>query len=309
MSIVAVGTVAIDAVETPFGRRDSVLGGSATYITLAARYFTPEVNLVGVVGADFPDAYMQTLRESGVDLAGLTVDPEGETFFWSGKYHHDLNHRDTLETRLNVLADFEPVLPEHYRTAKVVCLGNLDPAVQRRVLDQVDAPELVVADTMNFWIEGTNDSLRETLRRVDVLIVNDAEVRQLAEEPNLIKAAGLVRAMGPKILVVKKGEHGALLFTDDTVFAVPAYPLEDVFDPTGAGDAFAGGFVGYLAREGVYDGDHLKRAVVYGSALASFVVEDFGPERLLALTSEQIDERAHAFDALTKIPDLVTLAV
>lgn len=307
MSVLAVGTVALDSVETPFGSRDQVLGGSATYITLAARYFCEAVRLVGVVGGDFPEEYVGTLRENGVDLDGLEVQREGKTFAWKGRYHYDLNERDTLATDLNVLETFDAELPDHYRDSRIVCLGNLAPSIQQRVLDQVDEPEMVICDTMNFWIEHTPDQLRETLAHVDCLIINDGEARQLAEEPNLIKAARKVRDMGPPILVIKKGEHGALLFMDDTVFSAPAYPLEDVFDPTGAGDAFAGGFAGYLARERQYDPDHLKRAVIYGSALASFVVEDFGPDRIVGIDRKKIDRRAEAFQALTAVPDLVPL--
>ena len=309
MSLLAVGTVALDSVETPFGAEDNILGGSATYITLAARYFCEPVQLVGVVGHDFPQEYMETLRESGVDLEGLQVDAEGETFFWRGRYHYDMNERDTLATDLNVLETFEPVIPASYVDSRIVCLGNLDPTIQRQVLDQVKDPEFIVCDTMNFWIENTPDELRKTLALVDCLIINDSEARELADEPNLIKAAQTIRAMGPPILVIKKGEHGALLFADDCIFSAPAYPLEDVHDPTGAGDAFAGGFAGFLAQEQVdyFDQDALKRAVIYGSAMASHVVERFGPNQLLNLTDEQIDERVRNFRELSEIPALVPL--
>lgn len=307
MSILAVGTVAFDSIETPFGAVDQVLGGSATYVTLAARYFCETVRLVGVVGGDFPQTYVHHLAQAGVDLEGLEQVPDGKTFAWSGRYHYDLNDRDTLATHLNVLASFRPVLPAAYRRSRIVCLGNLDPAIQQAVLDQVEAPEFVVCDTMNYWIEKTPESLRQTLRRVDCLIINDAEARQLADEPNLVRAAGRIRAMGPRILVIKKGEHGALLFTDHIVFSAPAYPLEDVFDPTGAGDTFAGGFVGCLAREGRFDGEALKRAVIYGSALASFTVERFGPERLFGLREEEVNARAEAFRELATIPELTPI--
>ena len=306
MSLLTIGTVALDSIETPFGAEEDVLGGSATYIALAARYFCHPVRLAGVVGADFPDEYMQTLKESGVDLEGLQIDPDGKTFSWAGRYHYDMNERDTLSTGLNVLESFEPDLPESYRGSSVVCLGNLDPSIQRRALEQVESPDLVVCDTMNFWIEQTPDALQETLRLVDCLIINDAEARELSEEPNLIRAAQVIRAMGPDTLVIKKGEHGALLFAEDCVFSAPAYPLEEVHDPTGAGDAFAGGFAGYLAQEqaSALDQDALKRAVVYGSAMASYVVERFGPDRLITLSKSDLNRRAKAFRELAAIPSL-----
>lgn len=307
MSVLAVGTVAFDSIETPFGAADQVLGGSATYITLAARYFSEPVRLVGVVGYDFPDAYLDVLRRGGVDLEGLKADPDGLTFAWKGRYHYDLNQRDTLATDLNVLQTFDPVVPEAYRDSRIVCLGNLDPTIQRRVLEQVERPDLVVCDTMNFWIEHTPDSLRETLALVDCLIINDAEARELSGEPNLVKAARAIRDMGPDILIIKKGEHGALLFADGTVFSAPAYPLEDIHDPTGAGDTFAGGFAGYLARSGTYDADSLRRAVIYGSAMASFCVERFGPERLIGLGEEELDQRVDAFRELAHIPAFAPL--
>ncbi len=309
MSILAVGTTALDSIETPFGSADNVLGGSATYLTLTARYFCDDVRLVGVVGGDFPEAYLQTLRESGVDLAGLDVRPEAKSFAWDARYHYDLNERDTLDTRLGVLESFDPKLPAAYRDSRIVCLGNLDPTIQRRVLEQIDRPEWVICDTMNFWIEHTPDALRETLALVDCLVINDAEARQLADEPNLVRAARRIRAMGPPVLIIKKGEHGALLFAEDLVFSAPAYPLEDIRDPTGAGDTFAGGLAGHLARCGGDLGPaNLKRAIVYGSAMASFCVERFGPERLLGLTQAAITERARAFRKLSLIPDLEPLA-
>lgn len=307
MSILAIGTVAFDVIETPFKSAEQVLGGSATYITLAARYFTDPVRLVAVVGGDFPEAYVDVLKRQGVDLDGLEVEPDGKTFAWGGRYHYDLNQRDTLFTDLNVLETFEPVVPPAYRNSRIVCLGNLEPTIQRRVLDQIDQPDLVVCDTMNFWIENTPESLRETLQRIDCLIINDSEARELADEPNLIIAARRIRAMGPRILVIKKGEHGAMLFLDDVIFSAPAYPLEDIQDPTGAGDGFMGGFAGYLAREGRYDAEALKRAVIYGSAMASFVVERFGPERLLELTEEEINTRLQAFCAISAIPTIAPL--
>jgi sugar/nucleoside kinase (ribokinase family) len=307
VSILAVGTVAFDSIETPFGAADRVLGGSATYLSLAARYFCDDVRLVGVVGGDFPDEYVTALRSSGVDLEGLTVDEEGETFFWRGRYHYDLNERETLDTKLNVLQTFQPRIPEAYRNSQVVCLGNLEPAIQRDVLAQVDNPAFVICDTMNYWIEHTPDSLRETLSLVDCLVINDAEARELADEPNLVKAAAMIRAMGPKTLIVKKGEHGALLFNDETVFSAPAYPLEDIQDPTGAGDTFAGGLAGHLVREGEISTESLRRGIVYGSAMASFAVEAFGPEALFQLTSAEISQRARAFRELAHIPKLTPL--
>ena len=305
MSILAVGTVAFDSIDTPFGSAERVLGGSASYITLAARYFCDDVRLVGVVGHDFPDEYRQILRDGGVDLQGLDVDPDGKTFFWHGRYHYDMNERDTLDTQLNVLEDFEPDLPASYLDSQIVCLGNLDPAVQRSVLDQVEDPDYVIADTMNFWIENTPDSLRTTLRRVDCLVINDSEARELADEPNLVAAAADIRDMGPETLIIKKGEHGALLFTGDSVFSAPAYPLEDIQDPTGAGDAFAGGLAGHLVRSDAYDEETFRRAVIYGSVMASFVVEKYGPDQLRSLDAIDISERAQSFRDLAAIPSLV----
>ena len=305
MSLLVVGTVAFDTIETPFGRADRILGGSATYASLSARLLADPVMLNAVVGADFPDEHIETLRDRGVDLDGLVQDPDGQTFFWAGRYHHDLNTRDTLATHLNVLATFSPDLPAHYRAPRILALGNLDPTIQGLVIDQASeggAPDLVLADTMNFWIGQTPEALAATLARVDVLLVNDEEARELAGVPNLFKAAEIVRAMGPKTLIIKKGEHGALLFHDEAVFSVPAYPVEDVVDPTGAGDTFLGGLAGHLLRTGRTDLDAMKGAVVIGSALASFVVEAFGPERLLDVTPDQLRERVAAFHAMSAIP-------
>ena len=307
MSILAVGTVAFDSIETPFGSAERVLGGSASYLTLAARPFCEDVRLVGVVGHDFPDEYRRILADGGVDLRGLEVDEEGETFFWHGQYHYDMNERDTLDTQLNVLASFDPVLPDAYLDSDIVCLGNLEPGIQRNVLDQVTDPQFVVADTMNYWIESTPDSLRETLSRVDCFVINDAEARELADEPNLVRAAQLIRDMEPDTLVIKKGEHGALLFTDHSVFSAPAYPLEDIQDPTGAGDAFAGGFAGHLHRSERFDQKALRRAVIYGSVIASYAVQEYGPDRLVDLDRDAITERAKDFRELAAIPKLVPL--
>lgn len=309
MSILAVGTVAFDSIETPFGTAKRVLGGSATYLTLAAQYFSEDVRLVGVVGGDFPDEYTQVLQDGGVDLRGLEVNEDGETFSWAGRYFYDLNERETLDTQLNVLQGYEPTIPDAYRDSRIVCLGNLDPSIQQQVLDQVDDPEFIICDTMNFWIENTPTSLRQTLTRVDCLVINDSEARELANEPNLVRAASMIRAMGPEILIIKKGEHGALLFTDDIVFSAPAYPLKDIQDPTGAGDTFAGGFAGHLVQGTDFSQASLRRAVIYGSAMASFVVEAFGPEELLDLSPTTITERLRAFRDLAHIPELSTLEV
>ena len=296
------GTVALDHLETPFAAQSNVLGGSATFLALAARFFCDDVRLVAAVGGDFPDAYVDRLREAGIDLEGLQVVPDGETFSWSGRYHFDMNSRDTIETRLGVLATFAPRIPERYRDAAIVCLGNLEPGIQADVLAQMSGPRFTVLDTMNYWIERTPERLRETLALVDCLIVNDAEARELSGVPNLIRAAAVIRAMGPRVLVIKKGEHGALLFTDAGVFVAPAYPLEDLQDPTGAGDMFMGGFAGYLAGQDAVTDSALKRAVVYGSVIASFGVEQFGPDRLFTLTHGEIRARMRHFESLCTIP-------
>jgi sugar/nucleoside kinase (ribokinase family) len=303
MSILVVGSVAYDTVETPFGRAERVLGGSASFFSVAASFFVP-VNLVGVVGTDFAAADVDALAAHNIDMGGLER-VEGQTFFWEGKYSYDLNARETVRTDLNVFESFRPRIPERYRRSENVFLGNIDPVLQQEVLDQVEKPRLVACDTMNFWIEGRPVELKETLKRVDVLLINDAEARQLSGEWNVVKAARAIRGMGPRVLVIKKGEHGALMFTDKGSFGAPAFPLEEVFDPTGAGDAFAGGFVGYLAsvqeREGDqgFDDESLRRAMVMGSTLASFCVESFSLQRLLALTRPEIDERYRLFKRLT----------
>ena len=306
MSILVVGTVAYDTVETPFGRADRVLGGSATYASLAARVVGADVDLSAVVGGDFDERHVDALRDHGVGLDGLVRDEAGQTFFWAGRYGHNLASRETLTTDLNVLATFEPDLPEALRSPSIVCLGNLDPAIQGAVIDQTaGAAPLVVADTMNFWIENAPGALAETIARVDVLLINEEEARQLAGTPSLVKAARDVRAMGPRVLVIKKGEHGALLFCDDDVFAAPAYLLETVVDPTGAGDTFLGGFAGHLARTGSRSPDAMRQAVVVGSALASFVVESFGPDSLLATTADDLEGRLDAFHRLAAVPAVV----
>ena len=297
MSILVVGSVAYDTVETPFGKAERVLGGSASFFSVAASFFTP-VRLVAVVGEDFGEAQLSAFRGRQIDLDGLER-TAGKTFHWQGKYSYDLNHRDTVCTDLNVFEFFKPRLPQSYRDVEHVFLGNIDPELQLDVLQQVERPRLVACDTMNFWIDGKLEALRRTLARVDVLLVNDAEARELSGEWNIVKAARAIRAMGPRTLVVKKGEHGVLMFSDAGSFAAPAYPLEDVFDPTGAGDTFAGGFMGYLA--GAADGGEatLRRAIIMGSTLASFCVEAFSLDRLLRLTRPEIDERFRLFKKLT----------
>lgn len=301
MRLINIGTVAFDNIETPFGKAEKVVGGAATYISLAASFFLDEMGLVSVVGGDFPQATMDDLRRRGVDLDGLQVLKDKESFFWSGRYHFDMNTRDTLETRLNVLLDLDPVLPKAYASAPYVMLGNLDPKVQAKVLDQMEKrPALVVMDTMNFWMDSALDELKAVIGRVDILTINDAEARQLSGEHSLVKAATRILDMGPKYLVVKKGEHGALLFSKERVFFAPALPLEDIVDPTGAGDTFAGGFIGYLARSQDHSFDNLKRAIIIGSAMASFCCEKFGVERMLELRREEIDKRIQEFVELVE---------
>ncbi len=302
MSILAVGTVAFDSIETPTGSADNVLGGSATYISLASRFFCPDVRLVAVVGNDFPDRYVDLLSERQIDIRGLEVQTEGKTFAWSGRYHSDFNGRDTLYTHLNVLETFNPIVPEAYRNSRIVCLGNIDPTLQNNVLSQVENPELIVCDTMNFWIDHTLESLRETLKKVHCLMINDEEVRQLAGEANLLKAGRKILEMGPRVLVIKKGEHGSLVVDNESIFALPAYPVENLQDPTGAGDTFMGGFVGYLAQSDEFTEAAFRRAVVFGTALASFTVEQFGPHRLLDIKPEDINERVEALRKMTTIP-------
>ena len=303
MSILVVGSLAFDDIETPFGRSDNTLGGSSTYIALSSSYFSDEIKLVGVVGNDFKDSHFRLLHNNGIDTKGIQVIENGKTFRWSGRYHYDMNTRDTLDTQLNVFADFDPHIPSQYREAKYVCLGNIDPELQMKVLDQVSKPELVILDTMNFWIEGKPEELKETLKRVDIFILNDSEARLLSGDPNLVKSARIIRNMGPKTLIIKKGEHGALLFTDDGIFAAPAYPLESIYDPTGAGDTFAGGFLGHLARADEINDTELRKAVLYGSAMASFCVEKFGTEKLANLEFLEIEDRYQSFLDLSKIEE------
>ncbi|HVR69879.1 MAG TPA: PfkB family carbohydrate kinase [Vicinamibacteria bacterium] len=310
MSILVVGSVAYDTVETPFGRAERVLGGSASFFSVAASFFVP-VNLVAVVGEDFGEREMAAFRGRGIGLEGLER-AAGETFHWSGRYNYDLNARETVFTHLNVFEHFKPRLPASYRDSEHVFLGNIHPVLQREVLDQARAAKLVVCDTMNYWISRTPEELKETLRRVDVLLINDAEARELSGEWNMVRAARTIRDLGPVVLVVKKGEHGVLMFGEEGSFAAPAYPLEEVFDPTGAGDTFAGGFMGYLAAEraagaparGRADDQTLRRAVIMGSTLASFCVEAFSLDRLLRLTRREIDERFRLFKRLTHFEDI-----
>lgn len=300
--LVVVGSVALDSVEAPAGRRDEVLGGSASFFSVAASYFTTP-RLVAVVGADFPEAHIELLRLRGVDLAGLER-VAGKTFRWAGRYSSDLTSRTTLDTQLNVFAGFQPKLPESYRDADFVFLGNIEPTLQLEVLNQVRRPRLVAMDTMNFWIEGRLAELKRVLERVDLLVINDEEARQLAEQHNLPQAARAILAMGPKTVIVKRGESGALLFHDGQVFAAPAYPLDTVIDPTGAGDTFAGGFMGYLAKVGELSPANLRRAMIHGSVMASFSVEAFSLDRLTSLTAEEIAARYRAFCELTWFEDL-----
>jgi sugar/nucleoside kinase (ribokinase family) len=304
MSLLVVGSVAYDGIETPFGKTDRILGGSATYIALASSYFAKKVNLVGIVGNDFADEDIALLKSKDIDLEGLQIDKSGKTFFWKGKYHYDLNSRDTLDTQLNVFEHFNPVIPDSYKDAKYVALGNIEPGLQSRVLEQVNKPDFVVMDTMNLWIEITRDALKETLKGVNLLVINDSEARELSDEPNLIKAAEKVRAMGPDMLIIKKGEHGALLFSDGEIFSAPAYPVIDIFDPTGAGDSFLGGLLGWIDYTGDLSITNFRKAVIFGSVMASFCVEKFGPERLRNLTEKEIYDRYREFRNLSEIPEV-----
>jgi sugar/nucleoside kinase (ribokinase family) len=296
MSLLIVGTVAFDEVESPFGKTGKILGGAGTYIGLAASHLTDNIGIVSVVGGDFPQEYINLFKERNIDTSGLRVVKEGKTFFWAGRYHENMNMRDTLVTDLNVLADFDPVVPEHARSSKYLMLGNLTPAIQRRVIEQMDPrPELIVMDTMNFWMDTALKDLVDVISMVDVLTVNDEEARQLSGEYSLVKAAKKILTMGPRFLIVKKGEHGALLFHENKIFHAPAMPLEDVFDPTGAGDTFAGGFMGYIAKTNDTSFENMKRAIIYGSAMASFTVEKFGTDRLTELNPEDIKKRLNEF--------------
>ena len=300
MSLIIIGTVAFDAIETPFGKTDKIVGGAATYASLAASYFYKKAKIVAVVGDDFPKSDIETFTTHGIDTEGLQIKAGEKSFFWSGKYHNDMNSRDTLITELNVLENFDPIIPESYQDCEYLMLGNLTPQVQQTVIKRLkNRPKLIVMDTMNFWMDIMMDDLLETIKMVDVLTINDAEARQLSGEYSLVKAAKKILTMGPKYLIIKKGEHGALLFGDDQIFSAPALPLAEVFDPTGAGDTFAGGFIGYLAKVGTINFNNMKNAIIYGSALASFCVEKFGTEKLLNLTEEEVAARIQEFVSLS----------
>ncbi|MCD0486705.1 PfkB family carbohydrate kinase [Pedobacter sp. MC2016-14] len=296
MSLIIIGTVAFDAIETPFGKTDKIVGGAATYASLAASYFYNKVKIVGVVGDDFQKSDIDTFSKHGIDTEGLQIKEGEKSFFWSGKYHNDMNSRDTLATELNVLENFDPIIPESYQDCEYLMLGNLTPIVQQTVIKRLkNRPKLIVLDTMNFWMDIMMPDLLETIKLIDVLTINDAEARQLSGEYSLVKAANKILTMGPKYLIIKKGEHGALLFHEDKVFSAPALPLAEVFDPTGAGDTFAGGFIGYLAKVGTISFNNMKNAIIYGSALASFCVEKFGTEKIINLTDAEIESRIKEF--------------
>jgi len=299
--LIIVGTVAFDAIETPFGKTDKILGGAATFIGLAASQFDVDGAIISVVGGDFPIEDIQMLQDKGLDVSSLEIVENGKTFFWKGKYHNDMNTRDTLATELNVLADFNPIVPENFKDAEVVMLGNLHPLVQLGVIEQMTKrPKLIILDTMNFWMDNALEDLMKVIAKVDVITINDEEARQLTGEYSLLVAAKKIMTMGPKYVVIKKGEHGALLFYNDEVFFAPALPLKEVFDPTGAGDTFAGGFAGYITKTEDYSYENLKRAVIYGSALASFCVEKFGTERMLNLDKKEVYKRILQFKSLTQ---------
>lgn len=296
MSLLIVGSVAFDAIETPFGKTDKIIGGAATYISLSSSYFAKKANLVAVVGGDFPQSDIELLQKHGVNTEGLQIKENEKSFFWAGKYHNDMNSRDTLVTELNVLGSFDPIIPESYQNCEYLMLGNLAPSVQKTVIERLrKRPKLIVMDTMNFWMDIAWDDLMKTLSMVDVLSINDEEARLLSKEYSLVKAAKKIMAMGPKVLIIKKGEHGALLFNEKQVFFAPALPLEEVFDPTGAGDTFAGGFIGYLAKTGDISFQNMKRAIIFGSAMASFCVEKFGTERIVNLSEKELEGRVQDF--------------
>ncbi|NQY11769.1 MAG: sugar kinase [Flavobacteriales bacterium] len=302
MSLLVVGSVAFDAIETPFGKTDKIIGGAGTYIGLSASYFTKNVNLVSVVGGDFPNETLEMLNTKGINTDGIEIRQDEKTFFWSGKYHDNMNQRDTITTELNVLETFDPQVPDNYQGCDVLMLGNLSPGVQKSVIDRLnDRPKLIVMDTMNFWMDIMMDDLKTTIAMVDVLSINDEEARQLSGEYSLVSAAKKIMTMGPKYVIIKKGEHGALLFHEDKIFSAPGLPLEEVFDPTGAGDTFAGGFVGYLSAQSEINFDNMKKAVIYGSALASFCVEKFGIERIADLSDNDVASRVQQFTNLIEV--------
>ena len=300
MSLVVIGTVAFDAIETPFGKTDKIVGGAATYASLAASYFYDKTKIVAVVGDDFHQEDIEDFGKHGIDVEGLQIKKGEKSFFWSGKYHNDMNSRDTLATELNVLADFDPIIPESYQDCEYLMLGNLTPQIQQTVINRLKKrPKLIVMDTMNFWMDIAMDDLLATIKMVDVLTINDEEARQLSGEYSLVKAANKILSMGPKYLIIKKGEHGALLFHEGKIFSAPALPLAEVFDPTGAGDTFAGGFIGYLAKVGTINFNNMKNAIIYGSALASFCVEKFGTEKLRNLKASEVSDRIQQFVSLS----------
>jgi sugar/nucleoside kinase (ribokinase family) len=300
MSLLVIGTVAFDAIETPFGKTDKIVGGAATYAGLAASYFYDKTKIVAVVGDDFPQSEIEDFKAHGINTEGLQVKQGEKSFFWSGKYHNDMNSRDTLVTELNVLADFDPIIPDSYQDCEYLMLGNLTPQIQQTVIKRLkNRPKLIVMDTMNFWMDIAMDDLLETIKMVDVLTINDAEARQLSGEYSLVKAARKILTMGPQYLIIKKGEHGALLFHEDKIFSAPALPLAEVFDPTGAGDTFAGGFIGYMAKVGTVNFNNMKNAIIFGSALASFCVEKFGTEKIKNLTEAEVSGRVQQFVQLS----------
>lgn len=308
MSLLTVGSVAFDAIETPFGKTDKIIGGAGTYIALSASFYEKNQQIVSVVGDDFPQEMLDTLSNRGVNLDGLQIKQGEKTFFWSGRYHNDMNSRDTLVTELNVLENFDPIIPANYQGSDYLMLGNLSPQVQRTLIERLERrPKLIAMDTMNFWMDIALDELKKTISVVDVLIINDEEARQLSGEYSLMKASKVIRGMGPKYLIIKKGEHGALLFNEDKVFFAPALPLEEVFDPTGAGDTFAGGFMGYISSTDDTSFENMKRAIIHGSAMASFCVEKFGTEKLLEITKEEVEKRIDQFVALSSFEILQTV--
>ncbi|MGC6433163.1 MAG: PfkB family carbohydrate kinase [Crocinitomicaceae bacterium] len=308
MSLLTVGSVAFDAIETPFGKTDKIIGGAGTYIALSASFYEKNQQIVSVVGDDFPQEMLNKLSNRGVNLDGLQINQGEKTFFWSGRYHNDMNSRDTLVTELNVLENFDPIIPANYQGSDYLMLGNLSPQVQRTLIERLERrPKLIAVDTMNFWMDIALDELKKTISMVDVLIINDEEARQLSGEYSLMKASKVIRAMGPKYLIIKKGEHGALLFNEDKVFFAPALPLEEVFDPTGAGDTFAGGFMGYISSTDDTSFENMKRAIIHGSAMASFCVEKFGTEKLLEITKEEVEKRIDQFVALSSFEILQTV--
>ncbi len=303
MSLLVIGSLAFDTVITPFAKADNALGGSAVYVSVAASYFTKPIYLVGVVGDDFKEEHVKLLKDHNVDIEGLQIIENGKTFRWGGKYHDDMNIRDTLFTELNVFQDFDPVIPDNYKKSEYVLLGNIDPTLQLRVLKQIVSPKFIVCDTMNLWIDIKNAELLEVIKQVHVLIINDSEARLLTKEPNLIKAAKMIMKMGPQFLIIKKGEHGALLFSEDKIFSASAYPLENIYDPTGAGDTFAGGFIGYMHKKQDLSFENMKKAVIYGSALASFCVEHLSTKGIENLSQTKIQERFREFLSLSECSD------